>query len=106
MSQQDQKWDGEPYTGSRQPNFIQKLYECVVTTLGAQIRTNVSFLALDPHPYANTLYWATDGRQLVIAQPDKVGRSALYSPDTDHSSSRRYFPSSSSMTSYRRLAAS
>ena len=77
---------------------------CVVLRL--HVETDFSFLALDPHPYADTLYWATDGRQLVIAQPDKVGRSALYSPDTDHSSSRRYFPSSSSMTSYRRLAAS
>ncbi|ORY27733.1 hypothetical protein BCR39DRAFT_599265 [Naematelia encephala] len=43
--------------GSRQANFLQKLYE---------------FLSLDPHPCPEVIYWASDSRQLVIAQPDRV----------------------------------
>lgn len=31
-----------------------------------------SFLALDPHPCPEVIYWAVDSKQLVIAQPERV----------------------------------
>jgi len=30
------------------------------------------FMALDPHPSPEIIYWAADSKQLVIAQPDRV----------------------------------
>jgi len=39
-----------------------------------------SFMALDPHPCPDIIYWAADSKQLVIAQPDRV-RSY---PPSDH----------------------
>lgn len=48
--------------GPRQPNFLQKLY---------------AFLALSPYLCPETIYWASDGRQLVIAQPDRLAKEVL-----------------------------
>ncbi|WVF69852.1 hypothetical protein IAT40_004633 [Kwoniella sp. CBS 6097] len=48
--------------GSKPPNFLQKLYD---------------FLALDPHPCPEIMYWASDSRQLVIAQPDRLAKEIL-----------------------------
>ncbi|WWC87115.1 uncharacterized protein L201_002001 [Kwoniella dendrophila CBS 6074] len=48
--------------GSKPPNFLQKLYD---------------FLSLEPHPCPEIMYWATDSRQLVIAQPDKLAKEVL-----------------------------
>ncbi|KAK8846874.1 hypothetical protein IAR55_005964 [Kwoniella newhampshirensis] len=53
----------EPRHGvTKQPNFLQKLYE---------------FLNLDPHPCPNIIYWAADSFQLVIAQPDRLVEEVL-----------------------------
>ncbi|CAD6585258.1 MAG: hypothetical protein TREMPRED_004084, partial [Tremellales sp. Tagirdzhanova-0007] len=46
----------------RQLNFLQKLYR---------------FLALDPHPCPEVIYWAADSRQLVIAQPNRLVKEVL-----------------------------
>ncbi|WVR04497.1 hypothetical protein IAU60_001501 [Kwoniella sp. DSM 27419] len=43
-------------------NFLQKLYD---------------FLALDPHPFPDVIYWASDSKQLVIAQPDRLAKEVL-----------------------------
>ncbi|WRT64940.1 uncharacterized protein IL334_001880 [Kwoniella shivajii] len=48
--------------GSKPPNFLQKLYD---------------FLSLDPHPCPDIIYWASDSKQLVIAQPDKLAKEVL-----------------------------
>ncbi|OCF37476.1 hypothetical protein I316_00600 [Kwoniella heveanensis BCC8398] len=47
---------------SKPPNFLQKLYD---------------FLALDPHPCPEVIYWAADSRQLVIAQPERLAKEIL-----------------------------
>lgn len=31
-----------------------------------------SFMALDPHPCPEVIYWAADSKQLVVAQPERV----------------------------------
>ncbi|KAI9635380.1 HSF-type DNA-binding-domain-containing protein [Dioszegia hungarica] len=46
----------------RQPNFLQKLFD---------------FLALDPHPCPDVIYWAADSKQLVIARPDELAKTVL-----------------------------
>ncbi|WWD00386.1 hypothetical protein V866_007298 [Kwoniella sp. B9012] len=48
--------------GSKPPNFLQKLYD---------------FLSLDPHPCPDIIYWASDSKQLVIAQPDRLAKEIL-----------------------------
>ncbi|WWC59431.1 uncharacterized protein I303_101987 [Kwoniella dejecticola CBS 10117] len=48
--------------GSKPPNFLQKLYD---------------FLSLDPHPCPESMYWASDSKQLVIAQPEKLAKEVL-----------------------------
>ncbi|WWC67764.1 uncharacterized protein I206_101676 [Kwoniella pini CBS 10737] len=48
--------------GSKPPNFLQKLFD---------------FLSLDPHPYPDIMYWGSDSKQLVIAQPDKLAEEVL-----------------------------
>ena len=32
----------------------------------------LSFMALEPHPCPDVIYWAADSKQLVIAQPERV----------------------------------
>ncbi|KAL7419400.1 hypothetical protein Q5752_006238 [Cryptotrichosporon argae] len=51
----------DEFTG-KTPNFLQKLYD---------------FINLDPHPCPEIIYWATDSRQLVIAQPDRLAKEVL-----------------------------
>ncbi len=62
--------------GRRQPNFLQKLYELVLikSLNSACFDPFHSFLALEPHPCPEVMYWASDQRQLVIAQPDRVSQ--------------------------------
>ncbi|OCF59001.1 hypothetical protein L486_03499 [Kwoniella mangroviensis CBS 10435] len=48
--------------GSKPPNFLQKLYD---------------FLSLEPHPCPDIIYWASDSKQLVIAQPDRLAKEVL-----------------------------
>ncbi|RSH83817.1 hypothetical protein EHS25_005432 [Saitozyma podzolica] len=52
----------DQYAPNRQPNFLQKLYD---------------FLALEPHPCPDVIYWAADSKQLVIAQPDRLVKEVL-----------------------------
>ncbi|EIW68827.1 hypothetical protein TREMEDRAFT_63292 [Tremella mesenterica DSM 1558] len=60
---QGQGW-GEGYMSvtGKQPNFLQKLYE---------------FLSLEPHPCPDVIYWASDSKQLVIANPDRLVKEVL-----------------------------
>ncbi|WVN87421.1 uncharacterized protein L203_102601 [Cryptococcus depauperatus CBS 7841] len=53
---------GQSGTWPKQPNFLQKLY---------------AFLSLNPHPCPDVIYWASDSKQLVIAQPDKLVQQVL-----------------------------
>ncbi|WVQ97903.1 hypothetical protein IAU59_005020 [Kwoniella sp. CBS 9459] len=48
--------------GSKPANFLQKLYD---------------FLAIDPHPCPEVIYWASDSKQLVIAQPGRLAKEIL-----------------------------
>ncbi|WVW78650.1 hypothetical protein I302_100610 [Kwoniella bestiolae CBS 10118] len=48
--------------GSKPPNFLQKLFD---------------FLSLEPHPCPEIIYWASDSKQLVIAQPDRLAKEVL-----------------------------
>ncbi|KAK4684838.1 hypothetical protein P7C73_g5324, partial [Tremellales sp. Uapishka_1] len=73
----------EGENGGKQPNFLEKLYESVLFSL-PQLRagrsryiTTSRFLAMDPHPCPEIMYWANDSRQLVIAQPDRLAKEVL-----------------------------
>ena len=73
----EERLEAEGGNGGKQPNFLQKLYEWVTMTCLGGILILVSpltnsFLALDPHPCPEVIYWASDSKQLVIAQPDRV----------------------------------
>lgn len=68
-----------------------------------------SFMALDPHPCPDIIYWAADSKQLVIAQPDRVRMPNIRSLGARaniFSSPRRSYPVCSNTTRYPLLAGS
>ena len=54
----------------------------------------IRFMALEPHPCPEIIYWAADSKQLVIAQPERVCDFLLLVNEPDYLACERDPPSS------------
>jgi len=54
------------------PTFCRNCMSESASLRGAAISLTLRFMALEPHPCPEIIYWAADSKQLVIAQPDRV----------------------------------